>query len=252
MKHFLLLLAGFCCVSTILAASNPAAEFEAANKLFAQSKFVEAAAAYEKMIESGTVAPALYFNLGNACFKAGQIGRAITAYRRAEMLSPRDPDLRANLRFARNQVQGPTLRPGLIERTLGAMSLNECTWLCAGAFWVTLGLLALRRLKPTLVGALKSWIILCTAVTVALAVALTLLAEVRLGREVVVVTARDATVRTSPFDESNSAFTANDGAELRVLDRKDAWLQVTDDNRRVGWIRRDAVTLLAAPLSRAT
>ena len=50
-------------------------------------------------------------NLGNAYFKSGQLGKAIAAYREAEQMSPRDPDVRANLRFARNQVQGPTLRP---------------------------------------------------------------------------------------------------------------------------------------------
>jgi len=56
-----------------------------------------------------------------------------------------------------------------------------------------------------------------------------------------IVTAKEATVRNGPFDESPSAFTAHDGAELRVLDRKDDWLQVTDGTRRAGWVKRDAV-----------
>jgi len=50
-----------------------------------------------------------------------------------------------------------------------------------------------------------------------------------------------------PFDESPSAFTARDGAELRVLDHKDDWLQVTDGTRRVGWVKRDAA--LVSPSS---
>ena len=85
------------------------AQFDAANKLFAQSKFADAATAYEHIIAAGSVSSALYFNLGNAHFKAGQLGRAIAAYRQAEELSPRDPDVRANVQFARNQVQGPRL-----------------------------------------------------------------------------------------------------------------------------------------------
>jgi Flp pilus assembly protein TadD len=72
----------------------------------------EAAAAYEQILTNGAVSPALYFNLGNAHFKAGQLGRAIAAYRQAERLTPRDPDVRANLQFARNRVQGPTLGHG--------------------------------------------------------------------------------------------------------------------------------------------
>jgi len=55
-----------------------------------------------------------------------------------------------------------------------------------------------------------------------------------------IVTVSEASVRNGPFDESPSAFTARDGAELRVLDHKDDWLQVTDGTRRVGWVKRDA------------
>ena len=46
---------------------------------YGQNKFPEAAAGYERLIVTGSVSPALYFNLGNANFKSGQIGRAIAA-----------------------------------------------------------------------------------------------------------------------------------------------------------------------------
>src|SRR5204862_132447 len=72
--------------------------------------FAEAAAAYEKIVAGGRVSSALYFNLGNALFKSGRIGRAIANYRLAEQLAPRDPDIRANLRFARNHVNGVEAR----------------------------------------------------------------------------------------------------------------------------------------------
>jgi len=55
------------------------------------------------------------------------------------------------------------------------------------------------------------------------------------------VSVREVPIRSGPFDESPSSFTANDGAELRLLDRKDDWLQVTDGARRIGWLKRDAV-----------
>ena len=40
-------------------------------------------------------------------------------------------DVRANLQFARNQVQGPTRRPGRVEGWLGTLSLNE--WMALAA-----------------------------------------------------------------------------------------------------------------------
>ena len=52
------------------------------------------------LIQAGSISTPIYFNLGNAWFKAGEAGRAILAFRQAEKLSPRDPDVRANLQFA--------------------------------------------------------------------------------------------------------------------------------------------------------
>src|SRR6185436_11225451 len=82
-------------------AEDVAVTFDGANKLYEQGKFVEAAAGYEKLVLGGQSSAPIYYNLGNAYFKSGQIGRAIRAYRQAERLTPRDPDLRANLQFAR-------------------------------------------------------------------------------------------------------------------------------------------------------
>ena len=227
------------------ASSEPTAEFDAANKLYAETKFAEAAATYEKLAQSGAVSSALLFNLGNAHYKAGQVGRAIAAYRRAEQLSPRDADLRANLQFVRSQIQGPTVRPGLVERSVNGLSLNEWAGVSAGALWLTLGLLALRQFRPALADSLRSWTRWSALATVALGMGLALAAQSTAPGRLVVVTAREATVRGSPLETAERAFTANDGAELRVLDHKDDWLQVTDgDARRFGWVKREQVAPL--------
>ena len=62
--------------------------------------------------------------------------------------------------------------------------------------------------------------------------------ESRFARTAVVITA-EAIVRHGPLSESQTAFTAHDGAELRVLDQKDEWLEVSAGARRTGWLRRD-------------
>src|ERR1017187_5450930 len=84
------------------AADNPA-EFNAANEMYARGKFADAAGTYEKILQTGAVSPALYFNYGNAEFKSGNFGRAIAAYRQAAQLTPRDAEVRAQLGFARHQ-----------------------------------------------------------------------------------------------------------------------------------------------------
>jgi tetratricopeptide (TPR) repeat protein len=190
-------------------------------------------------VQSRQVSAPLYYNLGNAWFKSGQIGRAIAAYRQADQITPRDPDLRANLQFARNQTQSPTLLPSRWQRGLGRLTLNEWSVLAAVALWLWLLLLAILQWRPALKPILRTYA-LCLAVLVVLlsACAATALRETRFTRMAIVIVP-EATVRYGPLAESPEAFAVHDGSELRVLDQKDEWLQVSAGPRRIGWLRRD-------------
>ena len=217
--------------------------FDAANKLYEEGKFAEAAAAYESLVQSRQVSAALYFNLGNAWFKSGQIGRAIAAYRQAEQITPRDPDLRANLQFARNQTAAPTMSPSRWQRWLGRLTLNEWTVLAAVALWLWLLLLAILQWRPNLRLVLRTYVFsLAVLAALLCACAVSALHESRSTR-IAIVIAHEATVRYGPLAESPAAFTVQDGAELRVLDQKDEWLQVSAGARRTGWLRRDQTIL---------
>ena len=163
---------------------------------------------------------------------------------RPSRLTPRDPDLRANLQFARNQTQGPTLPPSRWQRWLGRLTLNEWTLLAAGAVWLWLLLLALLQWRPAL-RAGPAGLCACAGHRRRAVVRLCWpppCDQTRFTRTAIVIT-REAIVRYGPLAESPTAFTVHDGAELRVLDQKDEWLQVSAGPRRVGWLRRDQVHL---------
>lgn len=224
-------------------ATNSEPSFEAANKLYEEGRFADAATAYETLLNSGGVSAAVYFNLGNAYFKAGQLGRAITAYRNARSLSPRDPDITANLQFARNQRQGPSIAISTFQRWLGKFSLNEWTALATVAFWAWMLLQASTELRPAFKRPLRGTLLVLGASTVGLGILLVAGWRAERLSQVVVVTTPQASVRHGPLDESQVAFTVNDGAELRLLDRKDDWFQVTTGPNRVGWLKRDLVIM---------
>ena len=80
-----------------LFAADAATDFSTANKLYAEGKFADAANTYEKILQTGAQSPALLFNDANAEFKAGNLGRAIAAYRRAALLAPRDTEIRSTV-----------------------------------------------------------------------------------------------------------------------------------------------------------
>lgn len=229
-----------------LFASDVAADFSAANRFYAQGKFSEAARAYETILQSGAQSPALLFNYGNAEFKSGHLGKAIAAYQRAEKLSPRDAELRANLAFVRNQVQGVTLRESRWQNWVGALTLNEGAILTAVLFWLTFALLVARQIRPVLVPKLKSATWIFIVLTIFSATVLGLQAANHFYNASAVVIADNATARSGPFDDAQSAFTARDGAELSVLSRRDDWVQVADGTGKIGWLPSKQVEVLPA------
>src|SRR5262245_5764076 len=71
----------------------------------------ESAALLESLLADGFRNGAVYYNLGNAYFRAGEYGRAIAAYRKAKAYRPRDPYLEANLRQALSLAPGRLPEP---------------------------------------------------------------------------------------------------------------------------------------------
>lgn len=218
--------------------------FEEANRLYEQGKYEEAAAAYLKIVDSGVVSPAVYFNLGNAYFKSGQLGMAIVSYRRAQQLAPRDPDIRANLQFVRGTVGGgsaPT-QP-FWQRLATRLNLDEWAILTAGALWLFGGVQALRQL-------VQSAFFERRLVTIA-PLLLLLLCVVGLGfawhlaaQPCAVVVKPDAVLHHGPLEESPSVQVLQDGQELIVVDEKDDWVQVEGAARGIGWLHKSDVALM--------
>src|SRR5690606_41205497 len=103
----------------------------------------------EQLIQGGTVSPAVLYNQGNALLRLGRLGEAIARYRQALRLSPRDPDVIANLELARSRVEGES-HPAIGWRALAWLSANE--WAIAALALNFLGgaLLVARAFPPRL------------------------------------------------------------------------------------------------------
>jgi tetratricopeptide (TPR) repeat protein len=239
----LVLLASLFFAGNIFSA-DVAMDFSTANKLYAEGKFSDAAAAYETILKTGGQSPALLFNYGNAEFKAGHLGRAIAAYRQAAQLSPRDSEIRANLAFVRNQVQGGTARGTRWQNWTGILTLNEGAMLTAVLFWLTFALLITRQLRPMLVPKLSTATRIFIALTIFSGMVLGLQAAGHFCSSTAVVVANNVTARSGPFDDAQSVFTVRDGAELSVLDRRDGWVQVADGAGKSGWLPAKQVEIL--------
>jgi tetratricopeptide (TPR) repeat protein len=79
--------------------ANSAADMEQAAKLYEK-----AILSFERIIDQGQIKNAkLYYNLANAYFLHGQLGKAILNYRRAAKIDGSDENIQKNLAFARGK-----------------------------------------------------------------------------------------------------------------------------------------------------
>lgn len=84
--------------------------FHKANEILVQNMegakelYRKAALRMERIVDEGGLHNGkLYYNIGNIYFRMGDLGRAILYYRRAELFTPNDVNLRQNLAFARSK-----------------------------------------------------------------------------------------------------------------------------------------------------
>jgi len=227
---------------------NPTALFFRANALYSAEQYAEATALYEKVLATGVESGAVHYNLGNAYFKAGDIGRAVLSYERASRLIPSDPDLASNLAYAR-ELAGDAPVESLVKRVLfplaGRLDTDRLLLLAALGWWTALLALAGTRLIPAVESPLR-W----TAGVAALLLVLGLSSAayryqtIELPRWSVVTTTADTTVRYEPSTSGTAYFAARPGTVLRVLGEREGWLQVAGRDGRRGWIETAAVSRL--------
>jgi tetratricopeptide (TPR) repeat protein len=230
------------CVFLAMAGLATASSVKEADELFAKAVAAYHAARYEEAVSvntsilaKGFVSPALYYNLGNAQFKAGRVGRAIINYLRAGRLAPRDSDLKANLAFARTSVENyaPWRRDPFFAPAREMWSAEELKWVffagvvLTGAF-ILFALYARLRRRDLLIGT----ILLCVCAVYLGAALLSLHMDSR--REAVVVMKGEA--RFEPSGQATVYFKLPEGTEVRVLREKAGWTKVERSDGKTGWV----------------
>ncbi len=251
MKHvFATLLAALLLLGTISVVTADAPgdleAFAAANGLYDDGNFAEAARSYERLAALGYDDATLYYNLGNAYHKQGDIGRAILSYLRAKRLEPRDDDLNANLSFVRGQTEDLmeiSDSPGALgdlASTLPTMSANELAAL-ALALWIIV-MAGLATALLTGASRIKS---IAVSTTIGAVVLLALTGLTMAGRSQIddalaskaVILDELVQVHSGPGVQYPTEFEVHAGAETDLLEVRGAWARIAIASPDLqGWV----------------
>jgi tetratricopeptide (TPR) repeat protein len=233
--------------TAVVAADNasPQTSFFHANALYKDGQFAAAAAEYEEILAQGLGSGNLYFNLGNAYFKAGEKGKAVLNYERARHLLPVDPDVAANLSYARSLTGAEACAPSLWARLAFPLAQRVAR---AGLTWATLSLYSLCALALTAYRGLPAHPRALLYVAAA-GGALLLLAGMSLSRQIyvgsqpraVVVVPGNTPARFEPAANGTEHYALKEGTLVTISDRRDGWLQVTRCDGLRGWIEAKTI-----------
>lgn len=133
--------------------ATAASETELADSAYAKEDYPAAIQLYNKIIADGQVSATAYYNLGNAYYRDGKLGRAVIAYERALRIDPANADARANLAFVRSRLQDlpeddNSFLSNLHHSAVTAVSANAWAWITVGTFLLLLAAVALYIFAP--------------------------------------------------------------------------------------------------------
>jgi tetratricopeptide (TPR) repeat protein len=235
---------------TVLVSASPESDFQKANELYENRDFKEAIELYTAIMDQGLESSSLYFNLGNAYFKSGDLGHATLFYLRASRLAPADDDIRDNLEFARGftsiQMEGVELNPirSFLETLLEPYSIESLAWASSVLFVTLFFLLILRFGIGWQYSAIRVGIASILVLTaVSLFVTTFRFRYEYLTRRAVLI-AEDCSVRTGPSAQSEIELEGAPGLVVEILSESGDYYNVLFENKRRGWILKELVAVV--------
>lgn len=249
---FLVALAvGAAALATPAWADAPEQTFARANKAYAEQRYDAAIVAYEELLRAGVENEDLYYNLGNAYFRAGKLGPAILSFERALRVAPRFEDARYNLdvarelagvRFGKDTIKGAAEDPWWV-RAVNWLTLSELTWAFLALDLLFFAVLILMRFLSD--GFLRTGLVVGEVFAglsgalfgVLLSGQIYLLDHVRSS----VVVTDEVIMREGPDPTRREMPKLHAGHRVVWLRESNGWVRIRLSNRVEGWVPRASV-----------
>src|SRR6266516_3634122 len=220
------------------------AEFVKANANYAAGHFQEAVNGYETLVHSGQWSANLFYDLGNAYFRAQDFGHAILNYERALALDRHHPEADANLRIVRDEARALEMQSSWPERYFQFGNFNQYSVVAAVAFW--LGMFCVFRL---ILGRRRSAAIITLSILsfstlVIAAFAIYKLENGNNGRALAIVTGTGVEARFATAGSANSVLTLPPGSEIKILSTRGDWIYGALPNNLRGWLPAKSAELV--------
>lgn len=219
-------------------ATETARKFFDGIKSYQSGDYTSAIKAFSEIAESGVNNGALFYNLGNACLKNGDIGHAIWNYERALKTIPGDPDLKFNHEYALSQTKDARDEKNSVFRILffwkHSLDADTVRWtaiILNVVFWTTVTVRAVRKRKI-----FRSYMhLILIPVFVFTVTAFYNYYEANYVKKAVVLPA-EVSIRSGLSGDSTELFKLHAGTKVRIEEEREDFFKIFFSEGKIGWI----------------
>ena len=221
-----------------------ASTLKEAEEAYAEEDYTQAIELYESVLKSYGESAMVYYNLGNAYYKAGKVAPAILNYERALLLNPGDSDTRFNLQVARQKTVDKIEPIGefFLTRWIGTVEdvYSADGWAKWGvaSFVLFIGCLVLFFFSKWI--RLKKIGFFAGICFLLISLVANLFADSQqdklLHRADAIVFASTVTVKSSPDASGTDLFILHEGTKVTIKSTLGEWSEIQLEDGNVGWM----------------
>lgn len=211
---------------------------------YTQENYAEAIDLYEGVLKSNGASAEVYYNLGNAYYKAGKVAPSILNYERALVLDPGDTDARFNLQLAR-QKSVDKIEP--LDRLFVTEWFSSIQNSASVDAWAQIGIVCFIGFIGCLTLFFFSRWIRLKKVGFYLGLGLLVLIVLAnifaanqknelINRTHAIVFAPTVTIKSSPDVSGTDLFVLHEGTKVSVKSTLSGWSEIELEDGNVGWI----------------
>ena len=222
--------------------------YEKGMEAYKNNQFEFSVQEFENILENGWRSSELYYNLGNAYYRLGDIAGSIWSYESCLMIEPNHHDAKYNLKLANLKVKDRVEFPDPPFYLKFYMSINEqyspSTWIFISTCLLFLSVFIITIKKIVLIDLLQyASSITLTMFFLSLFITLHSIINKNSNLEGVIYQNKISAF-SEPDEFSTRLFEVNEGLKVEIGQMKKNWLEVELLDGKNGWIEKEGVRLI--------
>ena len=210
-------------------------------KHYKAQEYAEAVSAFSNVADAGIQNGKLFYNLGNAYLKNGQLGHAVLWYERALRLMPGDPDLKFNHEYALSLIKDeaddgnlPVFRVLFFWKHLMRATTIQWTGIILNLFAVLI--LTVRVVRKNKTVRTPAYLLLILAVIFILTAVYNFYETAHIKKAVILP--EQVSVRSGLTGNATELFVLHTGTKVTIEKENEAFFRIYFSNGKIGWINK--------------